>query len=404
MSLALARHASCLLLCCGMLFSPAHAQYEVQPQKDVWLRALLDVRLVGGGPAPSWTDSGPGKMRYGGSATDGALQRATRFVLSQGAVQIGVTLPWALRAQAQMNVEPDIADGYHPWLIEAILRREWGDAESGWGVQSGVMKLPFSLEHTGPAWSPEYTISASALNSWLWEDISLAGMEGEWWHATRSGLRLGALIGAGYGGDQIGRLLALRGWALGDAVGGINGSLALPGRSQRTDIFNERDHQPALYSWLSIADPQEVIALRLGMVDNRGDENREGVWHTRFTTLGLVVHLHPRIDVLAQYLEGVARVRAPPNDSSVSAFYVLLSHHYGRQRLSVRYDAFRVHDVDGGPLTSEHGHSITAAYLVQVGLRNQVALEYIRMDSQRDATGPLNPTPDGWQMSYRFRY
>ena len=36
------------------------------------------------------------------------------------------------------------------------------------------MNVPFSLENSGPAWTPEYTISASALNSWLWEDISLA--------------------------------------------------------------------------------------------------------------------------------------------------------------------------------------------------------------------------------------
>jgi hypothetical protein len=88
----------------------------------------------------------------------------------------------------------------------------------------------------------------------------------------------------------------------------------------------------------------------------------------------------------------------------MSAFYVLLSPHYKQQRFSLRYDSFRVHDLDGGPSTSEHGHAVTASYLVQVGLRNRVAFEYIWMNSHRDATGPLNPTPDGWQFSYRFRY
>jgi hypothetical protein len=121
--------------------------------------------------------------------------------------------------------------------------------------------------------------------------------------------------------------------------------------------------------------------------------------------VGLVLHPHPRIDVLVQYLDGVAKVHAPPNDSSISAAYVLLSHHHQGQRLSIRYETFRVHDLDGGPAsTSEHGNAVTASYLVQVGLRHRIAFEYIWMNSHRLINGPLNPTPDGWQMSYRFRY
>jgi hypothetical protein len=405
MSPARARNSCCLLLLYVLLSSPALAQYEVETQQSVWLRALLDLRVVGGGPAPSWTDHGPGKMRYGGSNTPAGFERATRLVLSQAALQLGASLPWGMRAQLQMNIEPDIADGYHPWLVEAILRREWGNGEHGWGVQTGLANVPFSLEHSGPAWTPEYTLSASALNSWLWEDISLVGMEGEWWHTTDRGMRLGALLGAGYGGDQIGRLLALRGWDMGDVIGGANGDLALPTGTQRTDIFVERDHRPALYSWLSLADEGETAALKLGIFDNRGNEDHSGVWHTHFNIMALVLHLPSRIDVLAQYLDGVARVSAPPNDSAVSAYYVLVSHHFQTQRLSVRYDSFRVHDLDGGPnSTNEHGHAVTGAYLVQIGLRCQVALEYIWMNSHRDVSGTLNPTPDGWQMSFRFRY
>jgi hypothetical protein len=403
MSTAITR-IGCLVIC-GALSSQAYGQYEVDADKPVWLRALLDVRLVHAGPAPSWTDRGPGKTRYGGSVTDSGFQRATRFVLSQLALEVGANLPWDIRAQAQVNVQPDIADNYRPWLIEAILRREWGDADQGWGLQAGVMNAPFSLENTGPAWTPEFTISAAALNSWLWEDISLAGAEGEWWHTSRSGLRLGALVGAGYGEDQMGRLLALRGWAIGDTLGGINGDLALPARQERTDIFNERDQRPALYTWLTLGDEHDRASLKFGFMDNNGDQSQAGVWHTHFSTVGLVLHPHPRIDLLVQYLDGVAKVHTPPNDSSISAVYVLLSHHYKGQRLSIRYDAFRVHDLDGGPAsTSEHGDAVTASYLVQVGLRHRIAFEYIWMNSHRLINGPLNPTPDGWQMSYRFRY
>jgi hypothetical protein len=393
----------CLLIC-GAFSSQVYGQYEVDTDKPVWLRALVDVRLAQAGPAPSWTDRGPGKTRYGGSAAAG-FQRSTHLALSQLALQAGATLPWDIRAQAQLNVQPDIADNYRPWLVEALLRKEWGDAAQGWGLQAGIMSTPFSLENVGPAWSPAYTISASALNSWLWEDINLAGLEGEWWRTLRSGLKLGALFGAGYGADQMGRLLALRGWVLGDTLGGLNGDLALPARTDRTDIFNERDRRPALYTWLTVGDEGDTASLKFGFIDNAGDESQTGVWHTHFSTVGLVLHPHPQVDLIAQYLDGVARVRSPPNSSSMSAYYVLLSPHFKRQRVSVRYDVFRVHDLDGGPVsTSEHGHAVTAAYLLQIGLRHRVALEYVWMSSRRLANATLNPTPDGWQLSYRFRY
>ena len=397
--------ASCVVLLYGLLPFSAAAQYAVEQPSSVWIKGLLDVRAVGGGPAPSWTDRGPGKLRYGGSSSQDGFQRSTRLTLSQAEVQIGATLPWEIRGEVQLNMEPDIADGYHPWLVEAFLRKEWTNDNGGWGLQGGVMHVPFSLENVGPGWSPQYSISSSALNSWLWEDISLAGAEGEWWHTTRSGIKLGAIAGAGYGGDQTGRLLALRGWVLGDTLGGINGDLALPNRSERTDIFNERDQRPALYGWLSLSDEEEVASLKVGMFDNRGDESSRGVWHTRFTTVGLLVHATSRLDLLAQYLNGVSRVGAPPNDSSYWASYALVSYHLRQQRVSLRYDQFRVHDLDGGPVsTREHGDAVTAAYMIQFGLRHRVALEHVWMHSHRDANGSLNPTPDGWQVSYRFRF
>jgi len=403
MSPAIARTAWVLFACA--FAAPALAQYEVEEDQRFWLRALLDVRLVNAGPATSWTDKGFGKTRYGGKAAGGGFERETRAVLSQFAVEVGATLPWDVRAQAQVNVQPDIAGNNEPWLVEALLRKEFGGPRNGWGVQSGIMNMPFSLEHVGPAWSPDFTLSASALNSWLWEDINLAGVEGEWWRVTKSGFRLGALVGAGYGPDQLGRLLALRGWALGDGLSGVNGDLALPGRNDRLDIFDERDHRPAVYSWLTLSDEQEVASLKVGYLNNEGDQTVDGVWQTHFSTVGVTVHPHPRIDVVVQYLNGQAHVAAPANDSSIRAFYALVSHHYKRQRFTLRYDSFAVNDLDGGPVsTRERGDGFTADYLIDIGLRHRVALEYLRLNSRRAASPIPDPTPNGWQLSYRFRY
>ena len=404
------------LLCCACAV-PAWAQSESDydvPQADrVWLRALLDVRLVRAGPAPSWTDAGAGKLRYGGkqvgtgaSAPGGVPQfeRVTRLVLSQFAIEVGATLPGGLRAQAQVNFEPDIADSAAPWLIEAILRKEWGEPANGTSLQGGVMNLPFSLEHVGAAWSPEFTISASALNSWLWEDASLAGLEGEWWHETSWGLRLGALVGAGFGPDRMARLLALRGWALGDGISGINSDVPLPRRTERQRIFDERDNRPAGYSLLTLSDKNEVASLKVGQFDNRGDQATNGVWRTKFTVVGVTLHPFSHIDVLAQYLDGSAQVATPANDSDISAWYALLSWHRDRQRLTVRYDSFYVRDLDGGPNTSDDGNAVTVSWQLQWQLRHRVAFEHISLNSHRPASGVPDPTPEGWQLSYRYRY
>jgi hypothetical protein len=300
-------------------------------------------------------------------------------------------------------VQPDLADSYTPWVIEALLRKEWGAPAGGFGLQAGVMNLPFSLEHVGAAWSPDLTISASALNSWLWEEFSLAGVEAEWWKDTGNGLRLGVLAGVGYGPDLSGRLLALRGFAVGDGIGGINGDLPLP-NGTRTDVFEESDGRPAAYALLSLGDTGERATVKLGFFDNRGDQDEPGVWHTRFTTLGTVLHPHPNFDIAAQYLQGTARVATVTNDSDLRAFYVLVSQRYRDHRFSLRYDEFRVEDVDGGNSTSERGDGVTAAYFYHWGLRHRIGLEHIWLDSRRPAAVAPALSSDGWQVSYRFRY
>jgi hypothetical protein len=388
---------------CGVFAPQARAQYEMEGDSSIWLRGVLDVRVARGGSAPSWTDSGPGKTRYGGTLTDAGYERTTRLELSQLAIEVGAALPWNLRAQMQLNLQPDLSDDNRPWLIEALLRREWGPDDSGWATQAGLMNAPFSLEHVGPAWSPEYTISASALGSWLWEEISLAGIEGEWWHVTPSGLRLGALVGAGFGPDQLGRLVAVRGWAMGDGLSGINGDLPLPSRA-RIDIFDERDDRPAAYTWLSLGDAAQRVSVRAGYFDNFGDDDVQGVWETQFATIGATLQPHPHVDLVVQYLRGQGHTRDTTNDSALRAYYVLLSHHQGRQRVSLRYDWFRVNDLDGGSSTQEKGEAVTFAWFFQMGLRHRIGFEHIWLNSHRPSSVDPEPSQDGWQLSYRFRY
>ena len=116
-------------------------------------------------------------------------------------------------------------------------------------------------------------------------------------------MRLGVLAGVGYGPDLFGRLLALRGWVMGDSVGGVNGDLPLP-NGTRTDIFDERDDRPAAYGLISLGDAKERAALKIGYLDNMGNEAEPGVWHTRIGTVGATLRPHPSVEVILQYLDG----------------------------------------------------------------------------------------------------
>jgi hypothetical protein len=386
--------------------------YEVAEDQPIALRALLDLRFVRQGPAPSWLEGGPGKTRYGGVVTDGSFERVTRFAVAQAALQPSAALPYDIRAFAQLNWNVDVAfDGnvgaYNGWplLIEAGFRKEWSAGDNSWGLQAGVTNAPLSLEHTGPARTPEFSLTPSALNSWLWEEGRVVGFEGEWWRTLPHNIDIDVAAGMGWGPDQMGILLARRGWVLSDFLSGINSTLPIPGTGKDTHELDERDGRPALYGAVNLTDPWQLGKLRLGYYDNLGNLDVTGVWETRFGTAGAALQPLPGLDILVQYLIGSTATRTNAFESNVSAWYPLISYRYRNHRVTARYDQFWVQDIDGAPNTRERGEAVTAAYLFDFWLRHRIAFEYITfVECERPPSASPSPCDDGWQVSYRFRY
>lgn len=392
----------------GATRAAADDPYDVPADPIVSLRAVVDLRIVRGTRAPSWQEGGPGSLRYGGRVVnDGELDRVARFAISQLALEPTANLPWGIRAHAQVNWEGDIDDTGDTSpnhdvmrLIEGYLRRDWGSSSAGWGVLAGVSNPAFSLEHTGPAWTPNFTLTPSALNTWLWEDGRVLGLEGEWW-TTRDGVDLATFGGVGWGPDRMGILLAQRGWVLSDYLNGINNSSPLP-NGTREDGFDERDGRPVLYAGASLGDPWKIGKLNVGYFDNLGNLAVAGVWEMRYGIAGVALQPVKGVDLLFQYLIGKTATRANHLSSTVQALYPLISYRWRTHRVTFRYDHFRVRDDDGPPDTRERGHAYTVSYLFEFGLHHRVGCEYIAVDSTRAGVSP--PGDDGWQISYRFRY
>jgi hypothetical protein len=383
--------------------------YEVPEEPPVSLRALLDLRVVRGTQAPSWQESGPGTLRYGGvQENNGSFERVTRFAIAQLALEPSADLPWGVRFHAQLNWDGDVDDRGDTSpdhdvirLIESYLRKEWGTAAGGWGVLAGVSNPPFSLENIGPAWTPRYTLTPSALNSWLWEDGRVVGLEGEWWKTTGDDVDLNAFAGMGWGPDRMGILLARRGWVLSDFLNGINNKFPLPDGSYGQG-FDELDDRPALYVGGDVGDPWKIGKLAVGYFDNLGNLAVQGVWEMRYGVAGVALQPVAGLDILFQYLIGKTDTRTNSFGSIVQALYPLISYRWRTHRVTFRYDYFRVQDEDGPPITRQRGHAYTVCYLFEFGLHHRIGFEYITADSTRAGLSP--PGDDGWQISYRFRY
>ncbi len=157
-----------------LLSLPALATAD-DPQ--VTVGGLIDLRYARTDTERSWFDGGQGKLRYG-AGIDG---RGDLLRLAQMSLLLDAELTPALAAHVQLNVdaEPDEAGlrsradlieaflAYRPDLSERVRLR----------IRGGAFYPPVSFEHSGPAWTSSYTITGSAANSWIGEEVRTIGVE-----------------------------------------------------------------------------------------------------------------------------------------------------------------------------------------------------------------------------------
>jgi hypothetical protein len=216
------------------------------------------------------------------------------------------------------------------------------------------------------------------------------------------------LGGFGWGTDELGSLLALRGWVLSDYLSGVNAVLPLGVRDpeKETSVFSEQDGIPAIYLWTTLADEGNRASVHVGYLDTLGNaDHREALWTTRFGVVAFEAHPLAPVDVVVQWLEGETEVGTYQWDSRFRSIAPLVSGHYRGHRLTARFDHFSVDDRDAPALRSdEDGNAVTLAYLFEFWLRHRLGAEWIHVDSDRPGFRHGDRVEDVWQVSYRFRY
>jgi hypothetical protein len=373
-----------LMLC--VLCDPAWAQ------SVVW-HGAVDLRAASPGDEWNWNRGGLGKTRFGGDGNDHAVD---------GALAASLQLTPSLLASAEIQYQ---SEQRHPLgVLDAFLRyRPVSTTPWRWTTTVGVFFPPISLENTGVGWTSPWTLTPSAINTWVGEELRTVGSEVRLAHRADSNTF--ELIGAVFGkNDPAGELMAARGWALDDLTSGLNASVREPNvygsliGAQGTiwyQPFVEIDHRIGWYAGANWSAPA-YGTLSVLRYDNRADpsvyqeyDDRDVfAWHTRFWSVGGRTQIG-EVTLLAQAMHGATAIEPQPSlylDTRFNAGYILAGWEHGNWQPAVRVDWFQTRQSPELPsaLLSEHGHAATAALNWRPTRNVRVTGEWLRVDSIRN--------------------
>src|SRR3954467_5816080 len=299
-----------------------------------------DVRLVAVDGEKSWVDGGFGKLRSGSNGDlrirpqlgNVSLVWKPQFTWSLGATIVG-------SLQGGQRTEAGLSQAY----LTYKPMRTTGLAPS---ARIGLMWPPVSLEHEGTDWHVRNSITPSAINSWIGEEVRPLAAEATL-VAAPGGHQLRATAEVIAANDTAGTLLTFRGWALHDRttlafrrqplppLGPDWNGVQAPYTHPLIDLHRGFAHRPGYYAKLSWQPPIPV-RFELFRYDNRADPedvnaDLEGGWRTEFNHFGAVAQLGPGTELKVQVIDGRTRMGflwegRPWVDERFRSAFVLLTH------------------------------------------------------------------------------
>jgi len=359
---------------------------------------------VADGPI-AWPEGGFGRLSAGGDR-DGDFDGHARFE-SQLGMRWQSTGSWSGKLHAIARLEDDDVPGPAVGLTEAwIGYQRAGASSSELRARAGLFFFPSSQENIDPLWGSPYTLNYSAINSWFAEEFRPIGIDLEHRQFFESGLEWsigGTLFG---GNDQLGTLVAWRGWSMHDRLSLFDEGLALPPnfsleadgifgpfqRAFRTTAFGEDlDGRPG-YALRTGFDHDGRLSAQLAWIDNRGDRELhrdEYAWRTKFWLLGAFWAIDERWELIFEGTRGKTKMNFPGSpwvDLDFHAVYLMGSLATEAGRWSLRHDRFGAVDRIRNPgwgIFDDSGQAWTLAWIHQVTDRSRLGAELLWLDSRR---------------------
>jgi hypothetical protein len=286
------------------------------------------------------------------------------------------------------------------------------------------MFLPTSRENVDPLWTSPYTISLSAINSWIGEEVRPTGIDLDYRYELKPGILIRGGATAFLGNDTAGTLLGWRGWSVGNRLSLWNEDLPLPPldsfdtsfpaqEERTTPIGTDLDGRPGWSARLRLDAPRGLVA-QWTRFDNRGDRalyDDEYSWHTTFDLIGVSWQPVEPITLAAEHMRGETGMGFAPGDRVDARFestYALASWRVGQLRLTTRLDWFETEELDfsAAEQNDESGTAIAVALLLDMTRGWSAAVEFDEIEAERPAAGPTLGTTnlDGRALIVRFRY
>ncbi len=401
-------HAVALVLAMPILFCPTEtrAQSSLLSIRD--LSGVVDIRAqVGDSALAPWIDGGYGRGRF---------DDEPGLALGEATLVWRPDLTDSLRLHLNVQYQPRIDD--LPDAVEAYLAyRTPPGGTSDVTARLGTFFPVISLEHDDLFWSTIDTITPSAINSWITEEVRLNGLEVTLRHRTRLGLF--AVTGAVFGAnDTAGALLAFRGWAIHDLKSAVASELALPAptpgrlldvplQARFTRPTGELDDRAGYFGKLQWQSGAALLAL--SHYDNAGSrvavDDGQYAWETRFTQIAVRLETPGDITLTAQAMAG--RTQMGPSipqvlyDADFSSAFLMAGRAIGPGHLAVRAETFRMQDNSFRDRDDqdEQGWAATVGWVQDLGPAQQLRLELQRIDGERPGLGALDLVPNLAQTS-----
>lgn len=372
---------------CLLGFAPPLARAD-----DYTLTGLADVRLVQPSDQRSWMRGGLGKLRFSGAGDRGPSGHIAE-IAADGKAQLTPELAilGTLRYDADQYTPLDLLEGYARY--RPIATTTWQ-----WTTKLGAFFPPISLENEGIAWTSPWTLTPSAINSWVGDELRTIGAEtnGEWRYDGGALQATGALFGWS---GPVGTLIADRGWALGDSQTGLFDRVRLP------DVFAKREgnntpfyeepflqigDSPGWYAGLS-ARTDGIGRISVLQYDNRADPaavvRGQIGWRTKFTSVAAEIDIDDVV-LLAQAMNGSTEIDPTPTFRSITKFqsaYLLVGRYFGNVTVAARVEWFGTSEAHA-PTSfnlAEHGQAGTFAVSWRPIQWLRLTGEALRVDSYR---------------------
>lgn len=346
----------------------------------------LDLRALDSDGRRSYLDHGQGKLRFDDDHSGLRLGRL-RGAWNQ---PLGEVFSAHIDATSYGDDDKNVID-----LTEAYLEyRPYPQSGLRSRVRLGAFYMPMSLENRARGWETPYTLTPSAISTWLGEEFRTIGLEGKLeWLGTRTGHRFDfELTTALFGwNDPAGTMLAQHGFAFGDRATTLFGRVGerTNAPNPKNELFHEIDHRAGFYVGGQARYLDRAI-LNVLHYDNRADPMayspslRDFAWQTKFDAAALRLETLGDWTLLIQRLQGDTYI-APGGfwlEWDYAASSAMLVKSLGPHRLAVRYDDFEVEfEPDENGAGNESGHAIDVTYAYERGDTWRFMLEWIRVKS-----------------------